>query len=91
MNIDVTFKGFGLRMPARIDPRHPSDPDGCDPELEPIEIVDYEALFEEIGNDNARWFSFVSWLQSTEIAEEFQWWVTDEFTEELLEEEPSDG
>lgn len=89
--IDVTFTGFGLRMAARIDRRNPSDPDGCDPELEPIEIVDYEALFDEIGNDKPRWTSFVAWLKSPEIAEEFQWWVTEEFTEGLLEEEPSDG
>jgi len=90
--IDVTFKRFGLRMAARIDQRHPSDPDGSDdPELDPIEIVDYEALFEEIGNDKARWFSFVAWLQTHAIAKDFGEWVTEEFTETLLEGEPSDG
>ena len=90
--IDVTFKRFGLSMGARIDQRHPSDPDGCnDPELDAIEIVDYEALFEEIGNDKARWFSFVAWLKTPAIAKDFGQWVTEEFTDELLEEEPSDG
>jgi len=89
--IDVTFTGFGLRMPARIDQRHPSDPDGCDPELDPIEIVDYEALFDEIGNDKPRWTSFVAWLQTHAIAKEFDRWIAEEFTNELLEEEPSDG
>lgn len=84
--IETTYRRYGLSLDARIDTRHPSDPDCRDPEVEPVEIVDHNELFEAICCDDAKWDSFLRWLQTPAVAKDFAEWVDQTFSHDLLQE-----
>lgn len=84
--IDTTYRRYGLSLDARIDTRHPSDPDCRDPEVEPVEIVDHNELMETVCGDEILWGSFVNWLKTPAVTKELAKWADEEFGNALLKE-----
>ena len=83
---EVTYRRYGLSLDARIDTRNASDPDCRDPEVDTVEIIDFDELMETVCGDETLWNSFMDWLQTPAIAKDFGEWVDQTFSHQLLEE-----